>query len=167
MNKHRLATRLYVLRNHLGLTRAELHGLVILGSMLLGGLLIRDLRQRIPAIDPATYIKLEEDFRARSWRTPDPEPIGPVLPLPPEPVPALLSMTGLDLNSATGTQLEGLPRVGPKTAERILDFRLKNGPFRNVDDLLLIPGIGPATLERLRPLVTVRPANRASEMGSP
>ncbi len=63
----------------------------------------------------------------------------------------------IDLNTATAAELEALPRVGPATAARIVAWREEHGPFRRVEDLLEVPGIGPATLERLRPYVRVGP----------
>ncbi len=60
----------------------------------------------------------------------------------------------VDINRATVTELQRLPGVGPKTAERIVEERQKK-PFASVDDLRRVPRIGPKTLERLRPLVTV------------
>lgn len=61
----------------------------------------------------------------------------------------------VDLNRATAEELDALPGVGPSTAEAIVEWRNRNGRFRSVDDLLEVPGIGPAKLERLRDLVTV------------
>lgn len=60
----------------------------------------------------------------------------------------------VSLASATLEQLDGLPGVGPVTAQKILDWRQGHGPFRSVDDLDAIPGIGPARIEQLRDLVT-------------
>ena len=57
--------------------------------------------------------------------------------------------TRLSLNSATLAELDTLPGVGPATAQKIVAAR----PFNSVDDLLDVSGIGPATLEKLRPLV--------------
>jgi competence protein ComEA len=54
------------------------------------------------------------------------------------------------LNSATLEQLDALPGVGPVTAQKIVDYRTRHGPFRSVDDLDAIPGIGPARLGQLR-----------------
>lgn len=56
----------------------------------------------------------------------------------------------LDLNSATAEQLDELPRIGPATAAKIVDFRTTHGPFRSVDQLLDVPGIGEATLAGIR-----------------
>ena len=71
--------------------------------------------------------------------------------------PATLSITvpqGLvSLSRGTSAELETLPRVGPATAARIIAWREENGPFMNVDDVLAVSGIGPATLEGFRALV--------------
>lgn len=67
-------------------------------------------------------------------------------------VPAQASVTGfrrVAVNSATAEQLQSLPGVGPAIALRIIEHR----PYSRLDDLLLVPGIGQRTLERLRPLV--------------
>lgn len=61
----------------------------------------------------------------------------------------------LDLNTATLEQLDGLPGVGPATAQAILDERDRRGGFASVEDLLDVRGIGPAKLEQLRGLVRV------------
>ncbi|MEO6082143.1 MAG: ComEA family DNA-binding protein [Umezawaea sp.] len=59
----------------------------------------------------------------------------------------------LDLNTATKDQLDGLPGVGPVTAQRILDRRTKRGPFTSLDQLREIDGIGDNRLTKLRELV--------------
>jgi competence protein ComEA len=61
----------------------------------------------------------------------------------------------LDLNEAGVAELSLLPGVGPKLAQRIVDYRQRHGPFRRIDDLKSAPGVGPATLARLRPRLTV------------
>ncbi|GAB4400832.1 MAG: hypothetical protein Kow00123_09360 [Anaerolineales bacterium] len=61
----------------------------------------------------------------------------------------------LNLNTATAAELEQLPGIGPALAARIVQYRQEHGPFRTVDALLLVSGIGPSTLERIRNLVTV------------
>jgi competence protein ComEA len=61
----------------------------------------------------------------------------------------------VNLNTATQQQLEALPGIGEVRAQAILDYRRRFGLFRSVDDLLNVSGIGPATVDRLRPLVAV------------
>jgi comEA protein len=65
----------------------------------------------------------------------------------------------IDLNEAPHAELLQLPGVGEHLARRIETQR----PFRRVDDLLQVQGIGPVTLERLRPWVQVRPAETGGE----
>jgi competence protein ComEA len=60
----------------------------------------------------------------------------------------------VSLSAATADQLETLPRIGPAMAARIIAWRTANGPFRSVNDLLQVGGVGPKTLAGLRGLVT-------------
>lgn len=57
----------------------------------------------------------------------------------------------LDPATADRAAWDRLPGIGPRTAERILEHRARHGPFRSPEDLLAVQGIGPVTLERLRP----------------
>ncbi len=68
-----------------------------------------------------------------------------------------LPVVRLDLNTASRDALIELPGIGPATADRILAWRQANGPFKTVDQLNDVPGIGARTLERLRGLVVVTP----------
>ncbi len=61
----------------------------------------------------------------------------------------------INLNSATSDQLDTLPGVGPSTAKSIISYRNRKGPFGKVEDLLKVPGIGPAKVAALRDQVTV------------
>jgi competence protein ComEA len=61
----------------------------------------------------------------------------------------------VNINSASETELETLTGVGPVLAAAILQYRTDHGPFTSVDQLEDVSGIGPATLEALRPQVTV------------
>jgi competence ComEA-like helix-hairpin-helix protein len=63
----------------------------------------------------------------------------------------------LDINSATAEQLQQVPGIGPKTAGAIVHMREMSGPFRRVDDLLAIRGIGKKKYRMMRPYLTVRP----------
>jgi competence protein ComEA len=69
---------------------------------------------------------------------------------------AVAGVAGLiNVNSATPIELEELPGVGEVIAQAIVDYRTENGPFASVDQLLDVSGIGDATLEDIRELVTV------------
>jgi competence protein ComEA len=59
----------------------------------------------------------------------------------------------LDLNTASLEQLDGLPGIGPTTAQKILDYRQAHGSFRSVDELDAVPGIGQGRLAQLKGLV--------------
>lgn len=61
----------------------------------------------------------------------------------------------ININTATETELESLNGVGPVTANAIIQYRTEHGPFRSVDDIVNVSGIGPVTLEDLRPFITV------------
>ena len=67
-----------------------------------------------------------------------------------------LKANPVDLNTATQAQLEVLPGVGPKMAERIIAYRTENKRFRNVDELDEVKGIGEKRMATLKPLVKVR-----------
>jgi competence protein ComEA len=59
----------------------------------------------------------------------------------------------VNINSADAAQLALLPRVGPSIAQRIVEYRKQNGPFKKPEDLMLVRGIGDKTYELLKPYV--------------
>jgi comEA protein len=63
----------------------------------------------------------------------------------------------LNLNRASAEELCLLPGIGMVRATQIIEYRRQNGRFNSVDDLTDIPGIGPKTLDRLRPLLRIAP----------
>ena len=65
------------------------------------------------------------------------------------------SGTPINLNTATVAQLETLPGIGKSTAERILEYRQKNGGFRKVEDLMNVRGIGEKSFLKMKALITV------------
>ncbi|MCD4483170.1 helix-hairpin-helix domain-containing protein [Chromobacterium vaccinii] len=74
-----------------------------------------------------------------------------------------LAWAAVNLNTATPQQLEALKGIGPAKAKAIVDYRTKNGPFKTVDDLKKVSGIGDKTLESLRKEVTVGGATPAAK----
>lgn len=66
-----------------------------------------------------------------------------------------VAFAAVDLNSASETELDGLPGVGPAKAKAIVADRQENGPFKSVDDLKRVKGIGDKMLDKLKGQVTV------------
>jgi len=94
--------------------------------------------------------------RLRPSRTTVPVVLPTVPGAVPSATPSATTTTPLiNLNSATSAQLDTLPGVGPSTAKAIISFRNRKGPFGKVEDLLNVPGIGPAKVAALRDQVTV------------
>ncbi len=67
----------------------------------------------------------------------------------------LAAVSLININTASAKDLEALPSIGPVTAQAIVDHRTANGPFRTVEEITKVRGIGPATLEKIKPLITV------------
>jgi competence protein ComEA len=65
------------------------------------------------------------------------------------------SPTPVDLNSAPVDVLTGIPGIGEVMAQRIVDWREEHGPFRRVEDLMKVKGVGEKTFDKLRPYVKV------------
>lgn len=61
----------------------------------------------------------------------------------------------VNVNSADVTQLALLPRVGMSVAQRVIDFRKQNGPFKKLEDLMLVRGIGEKTFQLIKPYVAL------------
>lgn len=61
----------------------------------------------------------------------------------------------ININTATRSELESLPGIGPVTAEHMIAYREENGPFASIEDIEKVPGIGPAKFEQVKDLITV------------
>jgi competence protein ComEA len=61
----------------------------------------------------------------------------------------------IDINRAEPWLLEVLPGIGEVLAQRIVDYRSENGPFRTIEDLLKVSGIGEGTLDKIKDYITV------------
>lgn len=72
-------------------------------------------------------------------------------------VPVALADDGekININTATVEELVNLKRIGPKYAERIVQYREANGPFVKVEDITMVKGIGPKTLEVNKDVIIV------------
>ena len=71
----------------------------------------------------------------------------------------------VNLNSASVTQLQTLPGVGARTAQRIVEYRQKNGSFKKIEELMNVKGIGEKSFLKLKPLITVG-ADKADRAGA-
>ena len=70
---------------------------------------------------------------------------------------AAVALAGtININKANQKELESLPGLGASKAQAIVDYRKQNGPFKSVDDLVKVKGIGAKTLDKFRPNITVK-----------
>ena len=65
------------------------------------------------------------------------------------------SKARVNINTASASELESLPRIGPKVAQRIIDFRTKNGNFKKVEEIMKVQGIGEKVFDQIKDLITV------------
>jgi competence protein ComEA len=66
--------------------------------------------------------------------------------------------TTVNLNTASAVDLEALPGIGAKTAARIVEYRQKNGPFKKIEELMNVRGVGEKNFLKLKPQITVSAA---------
>ena len=59
----------------------------------------------------------------------------------------------LPMNQFSAQDWEAFPHVGPKLAQKIVDYQRRKGPFKNLEELLEVPGVGPKTLESMAPFL--------------
>ena len=71
-------------------------------------------------------------------------------------------VAAVNINTATSAELEALPGIGAAMAKRIIEYRQKNGPFKKIEDLMNVQGVGEKSFLKLRPQITVSPKPDAS-----
>jgi competence protein ComEA len=64
----------------------------------------------------------------------------------------------VNLNTASASEIEALPGIGAKTAVRIVEYRQKNGPFKKIEELMNVRGVGEKNFLKLKPQITIAPA---------
>ncbi len=65
------------------------------------------------------------------------------------------SAARVNINTASQAELESLPRIGPKVAQQIIDYRTKNGSFKKIEEIMKVKGIGEKLFNQLKDLITV------------
>lgn len=103
-----------------------------------------------PSVAPSTAPQTPTKPSATPPKPQTPTPTSPGSPKPQSP--AIAGGT-INLNTATASELELLPQIGPALAARIIDYRASHGPFLQLADLDKVKGIGPKTLDKLKGLV--------------
>ena len=73
--------------------------------------------------------------------------------------------TPVNINTATQEQLESLPGLGAKVAQRIIEYRQKNGNFKKVEDLMNVKGVGEKSFLKLKPMLTI--SQKPESAGAP
>jgi comEA protein len=66
----------------------------------------------------------------------------------------------ININTAALVELQKLPRIGPKVAQRIIDYRKEHGPFKRIEDIMKVKGIGEKTFARMKDLISVEPSTQ-------
>ena len=69
----------------------------------------------------------------------------------------------VNLNTATATQIATLPGIGEKAAQRIIEYREKNGGFKKIEELMNVKGIGEKSFLKLKPLISVGDSKQATQ----
>lgn len=77
------------------------------------------------------------------------------------------AFAAVNLNTATKDELVALPGIGPSKAQAIVDYRNQNGPFKSVDEVRKVRGIGAKLFEQIKPELTIGGAPRAAVAQAP
>jgi competence protein ComEA len=86
----------------------------------------------------------------------------PVIAAPAQAPAPVAEKATINLNAATLDQLETLPGIGRKVAERILEYRTKSGGFKKIEELMNVKGIGEKSFLKIKPLISVAKPDKAS-----
>jgi comEA protein len=70
---------------------------------------------------------------------------------------AMTSDQKININTASLEELQKLPRIGPKIAQRVIDYRKANGDFKKIEEIMKVKGIGEKTFNRLKDMIIVGP----------
>ena len=154
----------YRLQQRIAITRNECNVLLVLALLFGLGLVVRYVQSEAQPVPSADYAEAERLFEQASKAPPlaeaTEEPL-PALDAEAAPKPftyapkATPPAASINLNTAAASELQRLPRIGPKMAARIIAYREAHGPFRRVQDLVRVRGIGQKTLAQLTPYLVI------------
>jgi competence ComEA-like helix-hairpin-helix protein len=141
---------LATLRDRYGFTKTELSVIAVLAATYATGSLVRWASGPRQAVDPPAfdYAEVDSVFASRSLLKP--------ATVPGTRATGEVPAVRVDINRAGAAELQRLPGIGPKLAERIIAYRNEHGFFASVDDLVDVAGIGAKKLDRLRPFAEIR-----------
>ncbi|MEP0549073.1 MAG: helix-hairpin-helix domain-containing protein [Rhodothermales bacterium] len=173
--------RFYALQQRLAITSSESSALVFVVVLLLVGLGVRYEQGRSVPQGEAAYAALDSTFAVRTAslqpelpvegteakaapagdeaRLASAEPRTPRRPMKQGPV-------RMNVNTASEQLLQRLPGIGPKMAERIVEYRAAHGDFARPRDVIRVKGIGPKTFEKLAPYLFVETDQLAIAVGA-
>ncbi len=157
----RILYHLYRLQQTVAITTGEARAVLVLIGLLVVGLITKDLLNKRPAYSDAYYAETDSLFKAATARLHADE--ADSLGVAENTTPSQDSLLAffeprfpVNINTADQKALEQLPRIGPKMALRIMEYRERRGGFREKADLLNVKGIGEKTYASLEDKVTVR-----------
>ncbi|MDD3716453.1 MAG: ComEA family DNA-binding protein [Candidatus Marinimicrobia bacterium] len=124
-------------------TKKEKNIILIIALVLMAGALWSLLRTVVKKQRPLSSgdIRMESAFQREDEQRSESD-----LPLKP-----------VDINTAGLMEIEALPYIGMEKAKALIAYREEHGPFSSPDELTRIKGIGPATVEKLKPFITLQP----------
>ena len=163
--------RLYRLQQRLAITSAEASALLFVAVVTLVGITAQHLDAQRAAFGPDHYAALYDELAARSTAADSTEADSTAADsvaaeraeAPARSRSAKPGPVRMNLNTASAQQLQRLPRIGPKMAERIIAYREEHGPFARASHVVRVRGIGPKTFEQLEPYLFVDEADLASD----
>ncbi len=156
-----MSDRFYRLQQKIGITKPEAAAVSVLVMLFMFGAGVQGWRSVFMPVPVFDYTEVDSIFNDASKRLYS-EIAGDSLSTVAMASASPAGSHAININTAGATELQRLPRIGPAIAGRIIEYRTTRGPFGKVDDLVRVAGIGPKTLENLRPLITVADADSSS-----
>ena len=158
---------IYRLQQRIAITRSECNVMLVLALLFGLGLMVRYVQSEAQPLPSVDYAEAERLFEQASEAPPaevtQESPPAPAAESAPKPFPYTPKATppaaSINLNTASASELQRLPRIGPKMAARIIAYREAHGSFRRVQDLVRVRGIGKKTLAQLTPYLVVEEGN--------